>query len=382
MTPLRQRMIEDMQAHNLAAHTQSTYLQYVAQFARHFRKSPELLGPTEIRAFQLYLAGDRRLAAGSIRAALAGIRFLYNVTLNPHPVEERPMTPLRQRMIEDMQVRNLAPHTQRAYLQYVALFAGHFRKSPELLGPAEIRAFQLYLATDKKLAPSSIGVAVAAIRFLYNATLQRRWNVDDVVPTCRRPQRLPVVMSPQEVVRFLDAVEDLKHRVILTVCYAAGLRISEAVRLTPAAIDNQRMTIRVEQGKGRKDRYVMLSSRLLTILRDYYRTVRPQEWLFPGDLPGQPITASAVQDVCRTARRQAGITKPVTPHSLRHAFAVHLLEAGTDLRTIQLLLGHRSLNTTAKYLRLATNKVCATVSPLDALQLAGHNPGDLIPAPA
>jgi hypothetical protein len=135
MTPLRQRMIEDMQARNLAPHTQSTYLQYVAQFARHFRKSPELLGPTDIRAFQLYLARDRRLAAGSIGVALAGIRFLYNVTLNPHPVEERPMTPLRQRMIEDMQVRNLAPHTQRAYLQYVAQFAGHFRKSPELLGP-------------------------------------------------------------------------------------------------------------------------------------------------------------------------------------------------------------------------------------------------------
>ncbi|HME27938.1 MAG TPA: tyrosine-type recombinase/integrase, partial [Acetobacteraceae bacterium] len=171
---------------------------------------------------------------------------------------------------------------------------------PELLGPTEIRAFQLYLARDKKLAASSIGVAVAAIRFLYNVTLRRGWNVDDVVPTCRRPQTLPVVMSPEEVVRFLDAVEDLKHRAILTVCYAAGLRIAEAFRLTPAAIDRQRMTIRVEQGKGRKDRYVMLSPRLLNILRDYYRTVRPRDWLFPGDLPGQPITASAVQDVCRT----------------------------------------------------------------------------------
>ncbi len=189
-------------------------------------------------------------------------------------------------------------------------------------------------------------------------------------------------MSPDEVARFLHAVEDLKHRVILTICYAAGLCISEAVRLTLAAIDDQRMTIRVEQGKGRKDRYVMLSPRLLNILRNYYRTVRPQRWLFPGDLLGQPITASAVQDVCRTVRRQAGITKPVTPHSLRHAFAVHLLEAGTDLRTIQLLLGHRSLNTTAKYLRLATSKVCATVSPLDVLQPAGHTPGDPIPAPA
>lgn len=292
------------------------------------------------------------------------------------------MTQLRQRMIEDMQIRNLTPHSQRAYLSYVSQLARHFHKSPDLLGPAEIRAFQLYLTRDRKLAPSSIGVAVAAIRFLYKVTLQREWNVDSAIPTCRRPQRLPVVMSPEEVYRFLDAVQNLKHRVILTVCYAAGLRISEAVRLTPTAIDSQRMTIRVDQGKGRKDRYVMLSPRLLDILRNYYRTVRPKEWLFPGDLPGQPITASAVEDTCRAVRYQTNIAKPVTPHSLRHAFAVHLLETGTDLRTIQLLLGHRSLNTTAKYLRLATSKVCATTSPLDVLQAAAQTTGGSIPAPA
>ena len=291
------------------------------------------------------------------------------------------MTPLRQRMIEDMQVRNLASHTQRAYLQYVAQFASYFRKSPDLLGPTEIRAFLLYLTRDRRLAPSSVGVAVAAIRFLYKVTLQRGWNVDDVVPTGRRTQTLPIVMSPEEVSEFLDAVESLKHRVILTVCYAAGLRISEAVHLTPAAIDSQRMTIRVEQGKGRKDRYVMLSPKLLAILRDYYRRVRPKEWLFPGDLPGQPITASAVEDACRTVRYRADLVKPVTPHALRHAFAVHLLEAGTDLRTIQLLLGHRSLNTTAKYLRLATSKVCATASPLDVLKVPDHATDEPIPAP-
>ncbi|HEX4171874.1 MAG TPA: site-specific integrase [Acetobacteraceae bacterium] len=285
-------------------------------------------------------------------------------------------------MIEDMQIRNLAAQTQRAYLQYVSQFACHFHKSPDSLGPAEIRAFQLYLIRDRQLAASSIGVAVAAIRFLYKVTLQRGWNVDDIIPTCRRSRTLPVVMSPDEVGRFLDAVQSFKHRVILTVCYAAGLRISEAVRLTSTAIDSKRMTIRVEQGKGRKDRYVMLSPRLLHILRVYYRTVRPKEWLFPGDLPGQPITASAVEDACRTVRYQADMAKPVTPHSLRHAFAVHLLEGGTDLRTIQLLLGHRSLNTTATYLRLATSKVCATVSPLDVLQTAAHTTGDSIPAPA
>jgi site-specific recombinase XerD len=286
-------------------------------------------------------------------------------------------------MTEDMQLRNLSPHTQRAYLQYIALFAQHFHRSPELLGPAEIRAYQLYLTRDRQLSASSIGVAVAALRFLYKVTLKREWNLDDVVPTGgRRPQNLPVVLSPQEVAGFLDAVDSLKHRVILTVCYAAGLRVSEAVHLKPTAIDSQRMVIRVQQGKGRKDRYVMLSPKLLDILRDYWRVARPKEWLFPGDLPGQPITASAVEDTCRIVRRQAGIEKPVTPHSLRHAFAVHLLETGADLRTIQLLLGHRSLNTTARYLRLATSKVCATASPLDGLRAAPPPAVGGAPAPA
>jgi integrase/recombinase XerD len=175
------------------------------------------------------------------------------------------------------------------------------------------------------------------------------------------------VLSPEEVAQFLDGVASRKHRVILTTCYAAGLRISEAVRLTPPAIDSARMVLRVEQGKGQKDRYVMLSPRLLEILRDWWRVARPRHWLFPGDRPGQPITRSAVERACQQAHRRCRIPKPTTPHSLRHAFAVHLLETGTDLRTIQLLLGHRSLATTARYLRIATTKVCATTSPLDLL---------------
>ena len=290
------------------------------------------------------------------------------------------MTPLRQRMSDDMQVRNLAPHTQRAYLQQVSQFARHFGKSPDLLGPDDIRAYQLHLARDRRLSASSILVAVAAIRFLYKVTLRRDWDLDEVIPPCRKPQKLPVIMSPEEVSRFFDAVDSLKHRTILTVCYAAGLRVSEAVRLTPDAIDSQRMVIRVEAGKGRKDRYVMLSPRLLDILRAYWRKVRPQGWLFPGDLPGQPISTAAVENVCRQTRDRAAITKPVTPHSLRHAFAVHLLESGTDVRTIQLLLGHRSLSTTARYLRIATSRVCATTSPLEFLQPASL--AIAVPAPA
>jgi integrase/recombinase XerD len=172
---------------------------------------------------------------------------------------ELSMTPLRQRMIEDMQVRNLAWHTQRAYIQQISLFARHFGKSPEILGPADIRAYQLHLSQEKRLSASSILVAVAAIRFLYKVTLGRGWSVDEIIPTCRKPQKLPVVLSQDEVARFLDAVDSRKHRAILTICYAAGLRVSEAVRLTPAAIDSERMVICVEEGKGRKDRYVMLS---------------------------------------------------------------------------------------------------------------------------
>ena len=278
------------------------------------------------------------------------------------------MSPLRRRMIEDMQIRNLAAHTQRVYVEQVVRFARYFRKSPEHLGPAEIRTYLYHLVQDRRLAASSIIVAVSALRFFYTVTLRRPWAVKDAIPAGRQAKKLPVVLSQDEVARFLGAVDNLKHRVILTVCYATGLRIAEAVRLTPAAIDSQRMVIRVEQGKGRKDRYVMLPPKLLDMLRDYWKRTRPEEWLFPGDRPGQPICPLTINHTCRQVRLRCGIGKPVTPHSLRHAFAVHLLEAGTDLRTIQLLLGHRNLSTTAKYLLIAASKVCATASPLESLQ--------------
>lgn len=277
------------------------------------------------------------------------------------------MTILRQRMTHDMQLRNLAAHTQASYLQQVSLFARYFGKSPAVLGPEEIRTYQVYLTTEKKLAPGSIHIAVSALRFLYKVSLKRQWILDDVLPIPKKQQKLPVVLSPEEVVHFLDCVHRHNQRVILTVCYGAGLRVSEATHLTPTAIDSRRMVIRVYMGKGQKDRYVMLSPKLLDILRTYWLATRPKHWLFPGDLPDQPITRFAVESACQQARAIARLAKPVTPHSLRHAFAVHLLESGTDLRTIQLLMGHRNLGTTAKYLRIATTKVCATTSPLDLL---------------
>lgn len=277
------------------------------------------------------------------------------------------MTPLRQRMTEDMQLRNLSPRTQESYLFQVSRFARHFNQSPVALGPEEIRAYQIHLTQEKKLATSSILLALAALRFLYRVTLQKKWNLPEVMPLPRKPQKLPVILSPEEVCRFLGGVTRRKDHAILTTCYAAGLRISEALRLKPTDIDSQRMVLRVEQGKGHKDRYVMLSPKLLETLRNYWRLQRPRHWLFPGDSPGRPLTPDAAQKACREARLRAGLTKPVTPHLLRHAFAVHLLESGADIRTIQLLLGHRDLATTARYLRISTSKVCSTTSPLDLL---------------
>jgi integrase/recombinase XerD len=290
------------------------------------------------------------------------------------------MSPLRRRMIEDMQIRNLTANTQRVYVAQVIRFACHFRKSPELLGPAEIRTYLLYLAQDMRLAASSVIVAVSALRFFYTVTLKRSWIVKDDIPTGRQAKKLPVVLSKDEVAHFLGAVDNLKHRVILTVCYATGLRISEAVRLTPTAIDSKRMVIRVEQGKGQKDRYVMLPPRLLDMLRDYWQRTHPGAWLFPGNRPGQPICPLTINHTCREVRQRCGIAKPVTPHALRHAFAVHLLEAGADLRTIQLLLGHRNLSTTARYLLIATSKVCATASPFESLNVVAATAPDLVPA--
>ncbi|WP_175796253.1 tyrosine-type recombinase/integrase [Burkholderia anthina] len=276
------------------------------------------------------------------------------------------MTPLRQRMLHDMQIRNLADNTQKSYLIQVSSFARHFRRSPELLGPEEIRAWLVYLREERKLAPASLGATIGALRFLYRVTLKRDWSDEDF-PLPKKPVRLPVILSFDEVTTFFDAISSLKHRAILMTAYAAGLRVSEVVHLKVTDIDSKRMVIRVHQGKCRKDHYVMLSPKLLDVLRTYWQDAHPREWLFPGNIPGQPISRDAVGLACQLARKRSGIQKPITPHSLRHAFATHLLETGADVRRIQLLMGHRSLSTTSKYLRIATSTVCATTSPFDLL---------------
>ena len=276
------------------------------------------------------------------------------------------MTPLRKRMTEDMEIRNLSPNTQLAYLQQVSSFAKYCQRSPEVVGPEEIRGYQVYVTNQRKLAPGSLSIIASALRFLYKVTLKRAW-VDTEIPLPKKPFILPVILSREEVAHFFESIASRKHRTILMTAYAAGLRISEVTRLKLTDIDSQRMMLRVEQGKGQKDRYVMLSPQLLEILRAYWKLTHSTVWLFPGDIPGRPISKAAVEQACQKARRVSGIKKPITPHSLRHGFASHLLEAGTDVRRIQLLMGHRSLATTARYLKVATTTVCATTSPFDLL---------------
>jgi len=270
-------------------------------------------------------------------------------------------------MIEDMTVRNLSPATQRSYIHAVAKFSRYFGRTPDRLDIEDVRAYQVQLVA-RGISWPALNQIVCALRFFYGATLGQT-DLPERIPYAREPRKLPLVLGADEVVRFLEAVPGLKSRTALTTAYAAGLRASEAVRLKVSDIDSSRMMIRVEEGKGAKDRYAMLSPQLLTILRGYWRLVRPRHWLFPGRDESRPIDPQVLHAACRSAYKAAGLAKRVTVHTLRHSFATHLLEAGTDIRIIQVLLGHSNLSTTARYTRVASTTIRNTASPLDRLRL-------------
>jgi site-specific recombinase XerD len=276
------------------------------------------------------------------------------------------MTPLRQRFIEDMQLRGLAPTTQRSYIHYVEDYAKFFKTSPEKLDQEALRQYELHLLNERKLSPQSVNTFISSVQFLYVTTLEMPWG-KECFPRLRVGRTLPVVLDPKEVALFFDHVPSLKYRAALMLCYGAGLRISEAVALKVSDIDSQRMVIRVEQGKGGKDRYVMLSHRLLTVLRRYWRAARPQEWMFPSWRGNRHLTATSLSLACRDASEQCGIAKRITAHTLRHSFATHLLENGTDTRVIQMLLGHSRIDTTARYTKVSADLIARTQSPLDRL---------------
>jgi integrase/recombinase XerD len=278
------------------------------------------------------------------------------------------MTPLRQRFLHDLQLRNYAPKTVEAYLAGVVRFAKHFQRSPEQLGAEHVRDFQLHLL-QRQVSWSLFNQTVCALRFLYRITLQRP-DVVPFIPYGKKHKTQPVVLSVDEVRRFLDALTDPRHRLMLRAAYAGGLRVSEVVRLRVQDIDSARMLLWVRGGKGGKDRCVPLSPVLLHELRAYWRQHRPADWLFPGQTPSSPLHVASLQKACQRAAAAARLGKRVTPHTLRHSYATHLLEAGTDLLTIQRLLGHNNLKTTARYTHVSPEKVHATPSPLDRLEAA------------
>jgi site-specific recombinase XerD len=269
-------------------------------------------------------------------------------------------------MIEDMRTRNFSEHTIAAYVSAVYRLANHYRRSPEKLDREEIRAFLVDLVEQKQVSWPYYKQILSALRFLYRHVLRRGEVVDDIRGP-KREKRLPVVLSVQEVARFFKAIASLKHRTILMLAYGAGLRIDEAVRIRLSDIDRERKVIRVQQGKGKKDRYTVLSPALLEILDRYCWAARPEDLLFTTRFKDRPITDSTVQRVCVQARKDSGIDKQISPHTLRHSFATHLLEAGTDLRVIQVLLGHASPKTTAIYTHVSTALIGKIVSPLDTL---------------
>ncbi len=283
------------------------------------------------------------------------------------------MTLLRKRMLEELQRRNFSAETTRGYIIAVKQLAQYFGKSPDLLGAEEIRRFQLYLLNERKLAPSTVKLRMAALRFLYQKTLKRRDLDFDDIPFPKAPKKLPVILSPREVKLLINAASNLMHRTILMVLYGTGMRRTEVRMLKVEDIDSERMVIRIRKAKGSRDRDVPLTPRLLEALRQYYRWKKPRVYLFPST-PGhrgdeQPISAKTVWNVCCAAAKRAGLSKKIGPHTLRHSYATHLIESGSDLRTIQLLLGHARLEHTLVYLHLSRRHLQAAVNPLEQLEL-------------
>ena len=286
------------------------------------------------------------------------------------------MTPLRRRMLEELQRRNYASETIRGYILSVKQFAEYFGKSPAKMGAEEIRRFQLYLLREKKLAPATVEMRMSALRFLYKKTLKRRDLAYDDLIFPKTPRKLPLVLSQEEVKRLIEAAPNLQYRTLLMLLYGTGLRRAEASLLKVSDIDSERRVIHVRQGKGSRDRDVPLTAKLLEALRQYWRWKKPKVYLFPST-PGhrgveQPISGETVWYACHRAAVKAGISKRIGPHTLRHSFATHLLEAGADLRTIQVLLGHQKLKDTIVYLHLSQRHLHAAVNPLEQIEIRAY----------
>ena len=287
---------------------------------------------------------------------------------------DKPISPVLQRMIDDMTARRFSEATRRDYARHIRNFEAFLGRSPETATCEDLRDYQLHVA-EQRIGAATVNSAVSALRFFFNVTLERPDLVRHLT-SVQEPRKAPVVLNQEEVVRFLEAAPGLKYKAVFGVAYGAGLRVSEVAALKVSDIDSKRMTLRVEQGKGRKDRYVMLSPQLLEWLRQWWKAAHPRGWLFPGQDPVNPMSTRQLVRAVHAAAKAAGITKRVTPHTLRHSFATHLLEQGVDIRVIQVLLGHAKLETTALYTRVAVNTIREVRSPLERLSgtLTGQSP--------
>jgi integrase/recombinase XerD len=277
------------------------------------------------------------------------------------------MTEMRRRMEEELKLRDCSPRTQKAYVDWVARFAQHHRRPPEQMGEEQVRAYLIYLLEEKKLSRSTLVQAFCALKFFYAHVLHRSWEVEDLRFPRHQKRKLPRVLSDSEVRRLLESAENLREQVMLMTLYGAGLRLSELIHLQVKDIDSSKMQIRVRQGKGGKDRMVVLSPTLLEALRRYFRQYRPITWLFYSQAPQKPIDDRTIQRMVRRLSERAGLREGVTTHTLRHSFATHLLEQGAELPYIQQLLGHRDLKTTMLYLRVSPPALRKVISPLDRL---------------
>jgi integrase/recombinase XerD len=279
---------------------------------------------------------------------------------------------LYDQMKMDLELKNYSPKTVSCYLHWMSQFVRHNGRSPVEMGDEEIRNYLHHLIKVKEVSQSSINQAYSAMKFFYATTLEREWNCTKI-PRIKNSKKLPIVLAMEEVKALLGSLDNLKHRAILTTIYSGGLRVGEATRLKISHLDSHRMTIRVEDGKGSKDRYTLLGNHTLALLRDYWRAYRPDEWLFPGAKPGEPISVSSVQSVFKKALDKAGIHKKASVHTLRHSFATHLLESGTDLYHIQRLLGHTTANTTSVYLHITGKDIAMVRCPIDLFkEQPGH----------
>jgi site-specific recombinase XerD len=280
------------------------------------------------------------------------------------------MGAIKERMLEDFEVRGFSDRTRETYLAIVKQFVRYFMKPPDQITLEDIRKYQLYLKEEKKYATNTFNLHVSALKFLYNVTLKKHWYIERI-PYSKRSKPLPVVLSREEILRMYKTIEYIKHKALFLMLYSTGMRCSELIHVKVGDIDSKRMVVRVENGKGQKDRYVMLSKTLLTCLRLYWASQFPRlkTWLFPGYNLDEPMVRETPKKIIIAAAQKAGITKHVTTHTLRHTFATHLLEAGVDIRRIQFLLGHRSLRTTGKYLHVSQAYLETTKNPLDTLEL-------------